>query len=308
MWTRRAIHATLVGSACSLLMTESSAAVPPRHKIVSFQTSPFPYEGNVPDTGRPFLDVQQGAQRGHTSPRGGVYLQDKTYSDRSVLLAISPRFSPSSAALVVFLHGNLARLERDVVGRQRVVAQFAASGLNAALVSPQFAVDALDSSAGHFWEQGAFARFLDEAAGYLAALSGHDRAAFASLPVVLVAYSGGYNPAAAILTQGGANDRIAGVILLDALYAEAPTFADWIVRSNGRGFFFSAFSPSSAPGNLALESDLRSRGIAFTEGLPAYLGRGTVAFLSTGPVVHNDFVTHAWVADPLRAILARVAI
>ena len=209
---------------------------------------------------------------------------------------------------MVFLHGNLARLERDVVGRQRVVAQMTASGLDAALVVPQFAVDALDSSAGHFWDPGGFARFLDEAAGQLAAFSGQDRDAFAAMPVVLVAYSGGYNPAAAILSQEGANGRIAGVILLDALYGATPAFADWLVHANGRSFFFSAYSPSSASGNSELEAELRQRGIGFTEGLPLRLTRGTVAFLPTGPVAHNDFVTHAWIADPLRAILARVAL
>ncbi len=307
MWTRRALNATLLGSAGSLLVTEPGAAAT-RMRIVSFQTSPFPYDGTIPDTGKPFLDVQQGDQRGHTSPRGGVYLEDPTYRDRSVLLAIPPRFDPGRAALVVFLHGNLARLERDVIARQRVVAQFVASGLDAALVVPQFAFDALDSSAGHFWDPDGFTHFLDEAADRLGTLSGHGRDVFAALPVILVAYSGGYNPAAAILSRSGATDRIAGVILLDALYAEGPTFADWVVRSNGRGFFFSAFSTSSAAGNRELEADLRARGVTVTDGLPARLCRGTVAFLPAGPIVHNDFVTRAWIADPLRAVLARVAI
>ena len=56
--------------------------------------------------------------------------------------------------------------QRDVVGRQAVVDQLEASGLNAVLVAPQFAVDALDSSAGHFWLPGAFAAFMDEAAAW----------------------------------------------------------------------------------------------------------------------------------------------
>lgn len=305
MWTRRAVHATLLGGIGGCFVSEPGAAGP-RTTIVPFHSSPFPYDGMIPDSGRPFLDVQKGDQRGHTSPRGGVYLEGRTYSDRGVLLALPPHGAP--AALVVYLHGNLARLQRDVVERQRVVAQVAASGLDAALVVPQFAVDALDSSAGHFWDDGGFARFLDEAADRLGIWSGQGRDAFAGLPVVLVAYSGGYNPAAAILTRGGANARIAGVILMDALYAEVPAFADWLVRSNGRTFFFSAYSPSAAAGNLGLEAELRARGIGFTEGLPQRLGAKTVAFLATGPVVHNDFVTRAWVVDPLRAVLARVAV
>jgi hypothetical protein len=277
-------------------------------RIVSFQTSPFPFSGSIPDTGQPFLDTVIGARRGHTSPRGGVYFEDPTYADRSVLLAFPPRFEPHRAVIVVFLHGNMARLERDVVGRQRVVTQLVASGLDAVLVAPQFAVDALDSSAGHFWDEGGFARFLDEAADRLAEMSGRDRAAFAAMPVVLLAYSGGYNPAAAILARGGAGARVVGVILMDALYGAGDTFADWLVRSHDRAFFFSAFSPSSASENHMLQAALRDRGIAVAEGLPKRLAPGAVAFLETGPLVHNDFLTRAWVSDPVRAVLERVAV
>lgn len=308
MGTRRAFTASLLSSCAALTLSNRSGAAT-RERIVPFQTSPFPYDGRIPDSGEPFLDTRRGDQRAHTSPRGGIYDEASTYSDRSVLLAIPSRFDPGRpAAIVVFLHGNLARLERDVVRRQRVVAQLAASGLNAVLVAPQFALDALDSSAGHFWDAGGFARFLEEAAVQLAGLTGRPASLFEALPVIVVAYSGGYNPAAAILARGGANDRIAGVILLDALYAEGETFADWIVRANGRSFFFSAYSPSSTPGNLALEADLRGRGIAFTEGLPSRIVPGTVAFVTTGTVVHEDFVTRAWVADPLRVVLSRVAV
>lgn len=277
-------------------------------RIVSFRTSPFPYDGMIPDGGKPFLDTRVGDQRAHTSPRGGVYTEDRTYSDRGVLLAVPPRFDAARGVIVVYLHGNVARLDRDVLRRQRVAAQVAASGLDAALVAPQFAVDALDSSAGHFWDPGGFARFMDEAAAHLGAMSGRPAAAFARGPIILVAYSGGYNPAASILVRGGVDDRLAGVILLDALYAEGQTFADWIVRANRRAFFLSAFSTSSAPGNIALASDLRARGIACSDGLPPKLAPGVVAFVRTGAVVHDDFVTQAWVADPLRAVLARVAI
>ena len=65
--------------------------------------------------------------------------------------------------MVVFFHGNEATLERDVRNRQAVPRQITESGLNAVLVAPQFAVNALDSSAGRFWEPGVFAQFLREA-------------------------------------------------------------------------------------------------------------------------------------------------
>jgi hypothetical protein len=79
--------------------------------------------------------------------------------------------------------------------------------------------------------------------------------------VVLVAYSGGYDPAAYALAVGGAGGRVRGVILLDALYGEIDKFDKWIGTSvaGGRsGFFFSAYSDSSRAQNLALHSGPRS--------------------------------------------------
>ena len=289
----------------------ATAAAKP-YEIVRFETSPFPYDGAIPGSGgKPFLDTMLNGMRAHTSPRGGVYPQSPTYSNQNVLLALTPRFDSQQAVLVVFLHGNLAELERDVVRRQRVVAQVLASGLHAALVVPQFAVDALDSSAGHFWDADGFARFLQEAAEKLADYGRQPADAFRRMPVVIVAYSGGYNPAAAILGNAvSANSevdaRIAGVILLDAIYAEEATFAEWIARSNRTSFFFSAYSVSSVSGTLAVEAEIGRRGITVTQGLPASLGPGITAFCAAGAVPHNEFVTRAWAADPLRLALSRI--
>ena len=129
--------------------------------------------------------------------------------------------------IVVYFHGNGATLERDVIDRQQTVKQVADSGLNAVLLAPQFARDAQDSSAGSFWTPGLFAQFLDEAASKMATLLGepHARAVFARSPVVLAAYSGGYNPAAYAASVGGAGARLKGMILLDALYGETDRFA-----------------------------------------------------------------------------------
>jgi hypothetical protein len=300
--------ALLLGSLIfGAMMISPATPAGPRDALVEFATSPFPYEGEIPGQGKPFLDTTDGMRRGHTSPRGGVYWLDQTYADRRVLLSIPAHFDPRRPAyLVVFFHGNKVILARDVVGRQRVPQQLAASGLNAVLVAPQFAVDALDSSAGRFWQPHAFAEFLDEAAERLAALYGNAfaRSSFHAMPVVLVAYSGGYMPAASALSVGGANDRIAGVILLDALYGEIDTFADWIARRRNDIFFFSAYSKSTMAENLDLQQRLAP--LAFTPHLPDQLHRGSIAFLAAGDVNHNDFVTQAWTNDPLRVVLARL--
>jgi len=295
--------------ALSSMMAGAAAPAGPRQALVEFATTPFPYDGEIPGQGKPFLDTTDGARRGHTSPRGGLYWLDQTYEDRHVLLSIPANFDPRRPAyLVVFFHGNKVILARDVVARQRVPQQLAASGLNAVLVAPQFALDALDSSAGRFWQPHVFAEFLDEAAERLAALYGDAsaRARFHTMPVVLVAYSGGYMPASAAVSVGGVNDRIAGLILLDALYGEVDTFADWIARRHRESFFFSAYSKSTLAENLSLQQRLAPQSIAFATHMPDHLQPGSVTFLAAGDVVHNDFVTQAWTQDPLRSVLVRL--
>jgi hypothetical protein len=285
------------------------ARSPAKLALVPFRHTPFPYRGMIPERDKPFLDVVDNGRAGHTSGRGGVYWQDETYNDRRVLVFIPKGFDlKAPAVIVVYFHGNAATLERDVVGRQQVTYQLAASGLNAVLLAPQFAVDAQDSSAGNFWTPGFFRLFLDEASGRIAELWGADaaRVAFSRLPVVLVAYSGGYNPAAYALAVGGAAKRIRGVVLLDAIYGEEDKFAGWLAHRGG-AFFFSAYSKSSRDGNATLERLLAAKGIEYSEVQPKKLARGSVTFLATDPeAVHDDFVTEAWVPRPLQWVLSRL--
>jgi hypothetical protein len=295
-------------------MDAASAALDGKAALVPFDSAPFPYRGLIPgdDThdDTPFLDAKQGSRRGHTTPRGGVYWEHDTYSDRRSLLYIPPGFDRRrKSAIVVFLHGNQAILARDVIQRQQVPQQLAASNLNAVLVAPQLAIDALDSSAGGFWEAGGFARYLREADAHLAKLAGDGMTAkdFAHMPVILVAYSGGYLPAAWSLEVGEANRRIAGVVLLDALYGDTEKFSGWIADHQSAAFFFSAFTPSSAEGNGDLQDQLMGQGIDFALTFPPCIEAGDIVFLDTGStVVHNDFVTQAWTRNPLQALFNRM--
>ena len=211
---------------------------------------------------------------------------------------------------MVFFHGNNATLARDVVGRQQVPRQLAESGLNAVLVAPQFALDALDSSSGNFWTPGVFASFLAEATSKMADVYGRKdaRAVFARLPVVILAYSGGYNPAAYSVAVGGADKRLRGILLLDALYAEEDKFADFLAQNRKSVFFFSAYTKSSAANNATLRDLLGEAHVKFTTDEPSTLKPGSVVFLAADPeLVHEDFVTHAWVDDPVKWLLARVS-
>ena len=202
-------------------------------EFAAFQNSAFPYRGLIPnyqETGRtrPFFDVDDNGRLGHSSPRGGLLWEDETYNDRTVLLAAPQNFDPGRpGVIIVFFHGNMATLERDVVARQQIVRQLADSGLNGVLVAPQLALDAPNSSAGRFWSPGGFAAFLNEAEGKLGEFYPNARGAFRRMPVVIVAYSGGYLPAVYSLTVGGEGGRVRGVVLLDALYGEKDKFVRW---------------------------------------------------------------------------------
>jgi hypothetical protein len=284
--------------------------------LALFKTSPFPYDGKIPADDRWFLDYEKDGTRGHTSPRGSLHLEDPAYSDKRSLLYLPAGFDlsrPEHALIMVFFHGNFTRLQPDVATRQRVPLQLAESGLNAALVVPQFAVDIADSSAGSFWQPGVFKQYLSEAAEHLAELR-HEpctRSIFDRLGVVLVAYSGGYNPAAYALAVGGADARIRGVILLDALYGETDKFDKWIAGSIGGGgsnFFFSAYSDSSRAENMALQRSLTKQSIKIdTSPYPLRLDQGSVTFLDAGPGIdHKEFVTSAWVRDPLKVVLSAI--
>jgi hypothetical protein len=281
-------------------------------KLVEFETSPFPYHGKIPGENKPFMDTVTGDRYGHTSPRGSLHWEDQNYNDRHVLLYVPRHFDLSRPALmVVFFHGNHAQLKRDVYARQRVPQQLAGTNLNAVLVAPQFGFDVADASAGGFWIPGTFNRFLAEAARHLSALYRDPCAqtVFDAMEVILVAYSGGYNPAAYALDVGGANMRVYGVVLLDALYAETEKFERWItwIHQRGSGFFFSAYSESSRAENLKLWRSVEAQSIQVRSPNPLRLTNGSVTFLATDTGVrHNDFVTQAWVRDPLKAVLSGI--
>ena len=224
--------------------------------LVRFENSPFPYRGEVPEKNRPFIDTVDGERRGHASPRGGVYWEDLTYSDRRSLLHIPKGFDPRRPALiVVFFHGNEAMLTRDVRDRQQVPRQVAASGLNAVLVAPQFAVDALDFKRRPVLADRcvhAVSRRGRRAPG--AALRRRPPARrFERAPVVIAAYSGGYHPAAFILQSGAVDGRLCGVILLDGPFGDLEKFADWLARRTP-AFFVGAYGKSSREENAVLHA------------------------------------------------------
>ncbi len=278
-------------------------------KLAEFQNAPFPYRGTVPSTGRSFLDVNEDGRRGHRTSSGTVYWEDQTYKDSRTLLHIPRGFDVRRPALmVVFLHGHGATLQRDVMERQRVPEQVSEAGINAVLVAPQLASDAADSSAGKLWEPGGFQRFLEEASAELTKLHGDPRskAMFDRMPIVIVAYSGGYMTAASCIRHGGTGERVRGVVLLDALYGDIDTFAGWI-STRQKAFFLSAYANSTRAHNTELAEILKARDVAYKTKLQGALRGGSVTFISTDPETeHRDFVTNAWTHHPVKDLLQRL--
>jgi hypothetical protein len=277
--------------------------------LAEFDTSPFPYDGPIPGTNAQFLNASSGNRKGHRSGAGRVYWQDEVYRERRVLLHIPKEFDVTRAGvIVVFFHGHLAKLGPDILDRQKVPEQVAASGINAVLVAPQFAVKARDSSPGKFWKPGAFDQFIREASNKLGALHGSTRAAqeFGRMPIVIVAYSGGYLATSWCLRVGGVQDRIRGVVLMDALYGEIDKFANWIAKDHSR-FFVSAYTSSTEGNNATLKSILARQGIAYGTDLGQQKWQHGVTFLSSKPDVgHWDFVTRAWMDHPIKNLLSEL--
>jgi hypothetical protein len=260
--------------------------------LIGFDNSAFPYFGKNPGTGESVLS------------------QASRYSDDRVLVHVPAGFDVRKpGVIVVFFHGHGATLERDVRDRQLLPAQISESGANAVLVAPQLAYDAADSSAGKFWQRGGLKRFMAEAAGHLARVYGDPRAAdaFAKMPVVIVAYSGGFVSAAYSLHVGGLGSRIIGVVLLDALYGELDKFSSWILN-NRSAFFVSAYTRSTKRRDDELARMLRDKSVPVSYQLDGPLKPGAVAFLGTGEGVrHRDYVTLAWTEHPVTDVLQRVA-
>src|SRR5262249_37623727 len=233
----------------------------------------------------------------------------KSYTDNRVLVHVPAGFDVRKpGVIVVFYHGHGATLSRDIRDRQLVPKQITESGINAVLVAPPLAYDAADSSAGKFYEKGSFKRFMGEAAEHLARIYGDARAAqaFAKMPVIIVAYSGGFVSAANSLHVGGLGKRVRGVVLLDALYGEIDKFSTWIAK-NRSGFFVGAYQTYNKNHDNDLPKILRDKGIAVTDELNGYLKPGTVAFLQTPDSArHRDYVTLAWTEHPVTDILQRI--
>jgi hypothetical protein len=278
-----------------------------RTELATFDHSPFPFNGSRPEWDAPFFNVNEQGRRGHRTSSGRIYWAHETYNERRSLLHVPEGFDPDRpSVLVLFFHGHRARLERDIRDRYLIAEQITASGMNAVIVAPQFAVEANDSSIGRFWEPGFMKLYLDEAAQKMARMMGRPdkKLAFERMPIVVIGYSGGFEPTGHALKNSGIRERVRGVVLLDAAYGQFAAFSQWM-RSTPDGFFVSAYTSSTARGNRQLMDGVGETGQSYRTQMPAQLQPGARVFISA-PVSHESYVTEAWAHYPIADVLRRL--
>jgi len=150
---------------------------------------------------------------------------------------------------------------------------------------------------------------MAESAEHLGRLHGEPGAAkaFATMPIVIIGYSGGFLPTAYSLDIGGTAGRIRGVVLLDAVYGQLDKFASWI-ENNRAGFFVSSYTHYTAHHDHELMQMLKDKGIAVSESMDGPLKPGRVVFIETGEgITHRNYVTQAWTEDPVKDVLVKMA-
>jgi hypothetical protein len=291
--------------------TLAAPSFPSLHSDIRLPPLPKAVTSLVPMDNAPFPVRSASADGDHVriNFRSRVSWEKGAFNDPRVLLHIPQGFDPNKpSVMVVFYHGHGATLTRDVLNRQQVAEQISESGANAVLVAPQLAYDARSSNAGKLFEAGAFARMVREAGSQLTRLYGDPRAArtFDNMPVIIVAYSGGYLSAATSIERGGLKGRVRGIVLLDALYGELGGFASW-VNQNRSGFFVSSWTQSTRGRNAELERMLGDRDVTVARGLKTPNLNGKVVFVpGEDGIRHRDFVNHAWADKPIKDILERL--
>jgi hypothetical protein len=234
--------------------------------VAELGNAPFPVgPGALDHRGQPFWHgLEASGQRFRRLDENRYYTEAATYSDARVLFHAARGFDPAKPfRLVLFLHGHGSEIEATVARHLDVPGQLDRAGVNAVLVAPQLALNAQESVPGKFVEPGRAAAFFDEAQGVLRAALGGEEAAWRRAPIVIAAYSGGYRTAAQIISRGGVEARIEGLIMLDAFFADAGLYAGWLARNQQRAFLYALYTRSSVEETTLLKTRLIERNIAY---------------------------------------------
>ncbi|MBF0609999.1 MAG: hypothetical protein G8345_06315 [Magnetococcales bacterium] len=244
--------------------------------IARLPHAPFPYDGMVADTNQPFFDKMdpENNQRLHTVNDAVSYPESPYYQDNRVLIHLPPSFKPNKPFdILVFFHGHKTELVRTLIKEQALLQQVNNINRNLVLVAPQMVLNAQDSSPGKLYQSQGFANMLNDVSLVLGKKFGKRLAArFGKASVILSAFSGGYRAVSFVIDRGfftkdERNQRLKGVILLDALYGETEKFADWLTDRDRQGFFVNFYGLSSTPLSQNLEQDTEKQGVVWQRSL-----------------------------------------
>jgi hypothetical protein len=277
--------------------------------VAKLENAPYPYTGKYADSDLDFFDHLSPAngERFHTN-RYGLRLAEKThYHDNSVLFHVPTHFDPRKPLMyVVFFHGiqtDVAQSNRDYA----LAKQVEDSGQNAILIIPQLAKHGADSSPGKFFQRNTFKAFMTEVAEVLTLkLEESYRGGLDEAPILIAAFSGGYKSAAYVLDRGGLDERILGVLLMDALYEDVEKFHHWIRANADRGLFVNIYGQGECEDNSrALARRLNRLELLDHPNWPDEITKGEVIFIQS-PHEHLEIPILGPPPEPLRTVLRSI--
>ncbi|MCA9774937.1 MAG: hypothetical protein KC466_21130 [Myxococcales bacterium] len=276
--------------------------------LVHMAAAPYPYDAD-PNRNEPafFQGRDPTTGEGTRSRADRTFSAGGNYADDRVLIHVPPGFDPARPfRILLFFHGHLATLRRDVVGRYDIPGQVNASGRNVILIAPQLARDAIDSHPGKLIRQNGVADLLAEALPVVARETGLDPDRLARAPVVLAGFSGGNIAVVTALERGGIPGRIAGVILMDALFSEMDRYARWFEANDQRAFLFVLYGEATERNTDELIAAFRERNLRFAVRFPAGEIAGDANFFIRVETKHVDIPSDGPPRAPLAAILHRL--
>ncbi|MBI1293034.1 hypothetical protein GC173_17635 [bacterium] len=253
--------------------------------IVKMESAPFPHESRA---------------EGFKGRNGTLWPAEVHYMNNEVGLYIPNTFKPGPTTdVIVYFHGH-GNDVRKSLETFKIREQIVAANRNAILILPQGPYNASDSGLGKLEDPDGLKNLIAESLGVLnedgkipAAELGH---------VVLTGHSGAYKGIGMCLRQGGVDDHINEVYLLDASYGQLEDFSGWIEK-HPEGRFGSIFTDHLAGENVIIMATLSKDKVPFVlrvdDNIEADAEKAPVFFVHTVSLDHNGTVS--WLERFLKA-------
>jgi hypothetical protein len=242
---------------CSTLGFASEGAAQGREGIRPRSGAAHRAHPSTLDEGVWFGKSRYAAYRGHAGPDVAVHFVHDHPAPRP-LRAVVFLHGWNGCVRVLALRGSVAcvpSVESGAEGRRParrsvgwgLAAAHQRSGVASVLVIPQLAFHQRVTDPGAFKQAGVFQLFLDDVlrqrSREWAFASGSESLGFDDVEsLTLVAHSAGYAAALAILRQPELRLKTRDVVLLDALYAGADEFSEWLCESPARRTLVSLYT------------------------------------------------------------------